>query len=199
MSVYEQLLGASFQQLHPKLQHRYATNPGDIFRATGTMHEISHGSAMLTPFYYAATTMDFLFPEQGHTIPFDLAHRCVQTGPTTYDIEWRRHFYFPKKTRQFNSITQVDVATKDAYDLLGNPTMMRSNLLLDVTREGHLITRTNAQQLFGIMPLPGFFTGKAIVEDGYDEVRQCYTIYASVYNELLGTIIMYGGSFTETK
>lgn len=199
MSVYQQLLGTSFQQLHPKLQHRYATNPGDIFRAQGIMHEISHGRELLAPFYYAAAKMDFLFPEQGHNIPFYLEHRCIKTGLETYDIEWQRNFYFPEKTRQFNSVTHVNLIKHDAYDLLGKPTMMRSNLLLDVTRDGHLITRTNAQHLLGLMPLPDFFKGKAIVEDGYDDERQCYTIYATVYNELLGTIIMYGGSFTEIK
>jgi len=197
MSVYKQLLGDRFERMHPKLQHRYATNAGDVFRAKGVMHEISHGSALLTPFYYAATTMDFLFPEEGHDIPFDLEHRCIQTGDDLFDIDWHRNFYFPEKTRQFDSITRVDLATNHAYDLLGKPTMMRSNLLLDVTRDGHLITRTNAQHLLGLVPLPGFFKGKAIVEDGYDDEQQCYTIYATVYNELLGTIIMYGGHFNE--
>ncbi|WP_010289957.1 DUF4166 domain-containing protein [Kurthia massiliensis] len=197
MSVYAQLLGDKFHQLHPKLQHRYHTAPGEAFRAEGVMTTIQHGSPLLMPFYYAAPLMDFLFPEQGKDIPFDMVHECVARGNDTYDIDWGRHFYFPEKTRAFNSITRVDLNTNDAYDLLGKPAMMRSNLLLDVTNEGKLITRTNAQHLFGLVPMPSFFKGKAIVEDGFDDARGVYTVHATVFNDLLGTIMMYAGEFHE--
>lgn len=197
MSVYEQLLGEDFARLHPKLQHRYRTEPGTTFRAKGVMTTIQHGSPLLLPFYQAAPLMDFLFPEQGNNIPFDMVHSCVDQGDDTYDIVWSRHFYFPTKTRAFNSTTRIDLKTKDAYDLLGKPAMMHSNLLLNVTKEGRLITRTNAQLLFGVVPLPSFFKGKAIVEDGFDDTRGVYTVHATVYNDLLGTIMMYAGEFEE--
>lgn len=197
ISVYQQLLGKDFGKLHPKLQHRYHTAPGETFRARGVMTTIKHGSPLLTPFYYAAPLMDFLFPEQGQNIPFHMAHTCVENGDGMFDIEWSRKFYFPTKTRAFNSTTRVDLKTNDAYDLLGKPAMMRSNLLLDVTKEGKLITRTNAQHLFGLVPLPSFFKGKAIVEDGFDDELGLYTVHATVYNDMLGTIIMYAGTFQE--
>lgn len=197
MSVYEQLLGKDFTRLHPMLQHRYHTAPGESFRATGIMTTIKHGSPLLLPFYYAAPLMDFLFPEQGSDIAFDMVHTCVDKGDQSYDIQWGRNFYFPHKKRKFNSTTRVDLKTNNAYDLLGKPAMMHSNLLLDVTKEGKLITRTNAQHLFGLVPLPSFFKGKAIVEDGYDDERGVYTVHATVYNEILGTIMMYAGEFQE--
>lgn len=197
MSVYKQLLGKDFTRLHPMLQHRYQTIPGETFQATGVMTTIKHGSPLLLPFYYAAPLMDFLFPEQGTDIPFDMVHTCVAKGDESFDIEWSRNFYFPTKKRKFNSTTRVDLNTNNAYDLLGKPAMMRSNLLLDVTKEGRLITRTNAQHMFGLIPLPSFFKGKAIVEDGFDDERGVYTVHATVYNELLGTIMMYAGEFRE--
>ncbi|WP_010304267.1 DUF4166 domain-containing protein [Kurthia senegalensis] len=197
MSVYKQLLGEDFNKLHPMLQHRYDTVPGEAFRAKGIMKTIKHGSPLLFPFYQAAPLMDFLFPEQGTDIPFDMIHSCIDQGEKTYDIEWSRNFYFPEKKRTFNSTTRIDLKTKHAYDLLGKPAMMHSNLLLDVTKEGRLITRTNAQHLFGIIPLPSFFKGKAIVEDGFDDARGVYTVHATVYNDILGTIMMYAGEFQE--
>lgn len=197
MSVYKQLLGKDFTRLHPMLQRRYHTAPGETFRAQGVMTTIKHGSSLLMPFYYAAPLMNFLFPEQGIDIPFDMVHTCVEKGNKSFDIEWSRNFYFPTKKRKFDSITRVDLQTDNAYDLLGKPAMMRSNLLLDVTKEGRLITRTNAQHMFGLIPLPSFFKGKAIVEDGFDDARGVYTVHATVYNELLGTIMMYAGEFQE--
>ncbi|MBQ0138839.1 MAG: DUF4166 domain-containing protein [Kurthia sp.] len=197
MSVYEQLLGKDFKRLHPLLQHRYHTAPGEAFHAKGVMTTIQHGSPLLTPFYYAAPLMDFLFPEQGTQIPFDMVHTCVEKGEQSFEIDWSRNFYFPKKTRTFDSTTRIDLKTNNAYDLLGKPAMMHSNLLLDVTKEGRLITRTNAQLLFGHLPLPSFFKGKAIVEDGFDDARGVYTVHATVYNDVLGTIMMYAGEFEE--
>lgn len=197
ITVYQQLLGTDFEKLHPKLQHRYHTAPGETFRAKGIMTTIKHGSPLLMPFYYAAPLMNFLFPEQGTNIPFDMMHTCVEKGDDTFDIDWSRNFYFPGKTRAFNSTTRVDLNEHEAYDLLGKPAMMQSNLLLDVTKEGKLITRTNAQHLFGLVPLPSFFKGKAIVEDGYDDARDVYTVHATVYNDMLGTIMMYAGEFYE--
>lgn len=197
MSVYKQLLGEDFERLHPMLQHRYHTVPGETFRAKGVMSTVKHGSPLLLPFYYAAPLMDFLFPEQGSNVPFDMMYETVDQGNGIVDMNWSRNFYFQKKTRAFNSTTRIDLNTNTAYDLLGKPAMMRSNLLLNVSKEGKLITRTNAQHLFGLVPLPSFFKGQAIVEDGYDDERGVYTVHATVFNDLLGTIMMYAGEFEE--
>lgn len=48
------------------------------------------------------------------------------------------------------------------------------------------------------IPIPNLFQGRVTVLEGYDDVKDVYTIHVSIYNSLIGRIMMYAGEFKES-
>lgn len=200
MTIYSTLLGQSFQKLHPKLQHRYALPLDQEFYAEGVMSEIQNGNKLLLPFFHFAAKLNFLFPESGKEIPFTIVNKCHINQLRDAEVKWERTFFFPEVTRKFNAKMTVDLERRLVKDYLGDVSLFYSDLLFDVTEEGFLMITSGAQNVvFGKMevPLPRILQGRVTVIEGYDEKKDVYTIHVSIYNSLLGRILMYAGEFKE--
>lgn len=192
--IYQFLLDEQFEQLHPKLQHRY-TMP---FYAKGIMHEIQTGSALLQPVYQFGKHMNFLFPESGKNIPFTLKN----TWDGESIVRFERTFYFPNATRTFNTAMHVNLANRTARDYLGDPAVVSADLEFSITKDGSLITKSGAQKLVAgpaEIPLFSFLEGRGSAVESYDEQKQLYTIEIATYNALVGKIVSYIGEFEETE
>lgn len=201
MTIYSTLLGEQFQQLHPKLQHRYALPLDKAFYAQGTMHQIQTGSKWLTPFYQFASKLNFLFPESGENIPFTIANRSVINQNNEAEVSWERTFFFPEATRKFNAKMTIDLDKQLVKDYLGDVPLFYSDLLFDVTQEGFLVITSGTQKVVvggKEVLLPNLLKGRVTVLEGYDDVKGVYTIHVSIYNSLIGRIMMYAGEFTES-
>lgn len=133
MPIYQDLLGADFQKLHPKLQARYELPIAQPFYGVGTMSKIEGGVAWLKPFLKLATRWKFLFPESGEDIPFTIKNtsRLLPTGEA--EIYWERTFYFNGVTRHFNAFMTIDMRHKVVKDYLGEPSLFYSDLTFRVT------------------------------------------------------------------
>lgn len=200
MTIYSTLLGDEFQKLHPKLQHRYALPLNQTFCAKGTMREIQSGSRWLSPFYKFATKLNFLFPESGKNIPFTISNQSFFNESGEVEISWKRTFYFPKATRKFNAKMTVDLERQLVKDYLGDVPLFYSDLLFDVTQEGFLMVTSGTQKLvFGKteVEIPRLVEGRVTVLEGYDDMKDVYTIHVSIYNSMVGRIMMYAGEFKE--
>lgn len=199
-SIYEQLIGDDFKQLHPKIQARYSKPPGTPFEAEGTMHQIITGAKWLSPIYKTASHFKFLLPEGGINIPFKL-HHVLEVCPNGEAIErWERYFYFKGKTYPFKSFMTVDANHQIAKDHFGEPNLASSELNFSVTKEGRLIIRTGTQHmsLGNInLPLPRAMQGIGMVEEGYDDEKDVYTIHLSIRNPIIGQLMAYSGEFKE--
>ncbi|WP_332645613.1 DUF4166 domain-containing protein [Lysinibacillus sp. 54212] len=194
MNIYSTLLGENFSRLHPKLQQRYMLSFDKPFEASGTMRAIKSGTKLLFPFYKLVTKTNFLFPEFGRDIPFQIKNTAY------YNSAGERAFHFPHITRYFNAKMTIDQDKKIVKDYLGDPSFFYSDLRFDVTKNGHLLVRSGKQKLvFGSLelPFPQKLEGRVIVEEGYDDRREVFTIHVSIYNDILGRIMMYAGEFTE--
>lgn len=201
MTIYSTLLGEQFQKLHPKLQHRYALPLDRTFYAEGIMHQIQTGSKLLFPFYQFASKLNFLFPESGKNIPFTLANRSLINQDNEAEVSWERTFFFPKVTRKFNAKMTIDLDKQLVKDYLGDVPLFYSDLLFDVTKEGFLMITSGTQKVVvgeKEVLIPNLFKGRVTVLEGYDEVKDVYTIHVSIYNSLIGRIMMYAGEFTES-
>lgn len=192
--IYQSLLGVQYEQLHPKIQHRY-TMP---FYAKGVMHEIQTGSALIQPIYQLGKHANFLFPESGHHIPFTLKN----TWDGQSIVKFERTFYFPNATRTFHTAMHVDLANQTARDYLGEPAIISADLQFFVTKDGSLITKSGAQKMVAgpiEIPLLPFLEGRGSAIESYDEQKQLYTIEIATYNPLVGKIVSYIGEFEETE
>lgn len=201
MSIYPTLLGEKFSRLHPKLQERYMLPLDNSFQAIGTMQEIKSGMKLLLPFYKLVAKTNFLFSESGTGIPFQIKNTAYTNSSGEAEVYWERAFYFPKVTRYFNAKMTIDRENNIIKDYLGDPSFFYSDLRFDVTGNGHLLIRSGKQKLvFGSLelPIPKKLEGRVIVEEGYDEGRDVFTIHVSIYNDILGRIMMYAGEFTES-
>lgn len=74
--IFETLLGADFERLHPKLQQRYQLSLHEAFQATGTMQVMLSGPKVLLPMYHLFSRANFLFLESWKMIPFNISYTC---------------------------------------------------------------------------------------------------------------------------
>ncbi len=200
--IYQTLLGEDFLKLHPKLQERYLLPIDEPFIATGMMHKIESGTKMLTPFYKLATKVNFLFPESGENIPFTIRNSCKVLDNDEYEVEWERTFYFGETIRRFDAKMTIDTKRQVVKDYLGSPSLFYSDLHFSVTKEGRLLIRSGIQRLvLGKLeaPMPKIFEGRVIVEEGYDDARNVFTIHVSIHNPLFGRLMMYAGQFRKAS
>ena len=199
--IYETLLAEDFKRLHPKLQQRYRLPFNEEFFAVGTMQVITSGPKLLRPMYKLFTKNNFLFPESGKHIPFSISNKSYINTDGNGEVYWERTFYFPNATRKFNATMTVDLERKVVKDYLGNPALFYSDLQFDVTQDGFLLIRSSEQRVvIGAkeFDLPRALTGRVTVTEGYDDVRNQFTIHVSIHNNLIGRMMMYAGTFTPT-
>ena len=197
--IYETLLGENFIKLHPKLQERYRLPLNEEFFATGIMHMIQSGPKLIRPVYKLFTRNHFLFPESGENIPFTISNRSYLNEGQQGEVYWERIFYFPNATRKFNATMTVDLERKVVKDYLGEPALFYSDLQFDVTVEGFLLIRSGKQRaVVGNyeIGLPKALTGRVTVTEGYDEKLNVYTIHVSIFNDFIGRMMQYAGTFS---
>ncbi|MEG0258916.1 MAG: DUF4166 domain-containing protein [Lysinibacillus sp.] len=200
MTIYKSLLGDEFYKLHPKLQCRYLLPIGESFYAEGIMTKIETGAKWLSPFLRATTRLRFLFPESGENIPFTISNTCRPLADGQHEISWERTFFFGDKTRHFDARMTIDLEKQIVKDYLGKPSLFYSDLHFAVTKEGFLLIRSGLQRFVlrkSEFAIPRLLEGRVIVEEGYDDVRDVYTIHVSIHNPLFGRLMMYAGEFTQ--
>ena len=201
MTIYRALLADQFTKLHPKLQQRYTLQLNQPFRAQGVMKTIETGRKLLRPFYHLASKARFLFPESGQHIPFEITNSSHINDKGEMEVYWERVFYFPNATRYFNAKMTIDTKKQIVKDYLGDPSFFYSDLRFDVTSTGHLLIRSGKQKMVcGALevPMPSVLEGRVIVEEGYDDEKDVFTIYVSIYNDIFGRMMMYAGEFSES-
>lgn len=200
MTIYQTLLGDDFARLHPMLQQRYALQVNEPFFAQGVMYQIKSGAKWLRPFYTVAANTRFLFPESGEQIPFTISNTCHALPNGELEVLWERTFYFPHKTRHFDARMTIDSTQTIVRDYLGKPALFYSDLHFAVTKEGTLVIRSGKQRFVLSKlecPIPKLLEGCVIVEEGYDESKNVFTIHVSIHNPLIGRLMMYAGEFTQ--
>src|SRR5947209_2725546 len=100
-SIYQQVLGADFCRLHPKIQERFGFSSKDNLAAigTGTMARIWHGRFYTLPFLYVGTWRRIMFPEHGINIPFTIQNFAYVDSFGRETVTWVRTFHAQRKRR----------------------------------------------------------------------------------------------------
>ena len=164
------------------------------------MQKIQSGATWMRPFYRFAARTNFLFPESGEHVPFSIRNTCTVLPSGELEVLWERSFYFVDKTRHFDARMTIDPMRKVVKDYLGSPSLFYSDLHFTVTKEGRLLIRSGSQRFVLSkmeLPIPKVLEGRVIVEEGFDEMRQVFTIHVSIHSLLFGRLMMYAGEFTQ--
>lgn len=199
MSIYKQVMGEQFYQLHPMLQKRYEFPGGNTFTGKGMMRIIEGGPKWLSPFFRIGVKFKLLFPERGENIPFKIVNTPGTGRIGEEQIHWERIFYFRRKKRYFNALMSLDPDRNVIKDYLGEPHLVYSDLSLAATSDGDLRIESKRQRLvLGPLeiPLPKLFQGLATVTEKFVEEKGAYSIKVVVRNPLVGTLFSYEGEFT---
>jgi hypothetical protein len=67
-----------------------------------------------------------------------------------------------------------------------------------VTPEGHLHINSGSQRIIVgnlEIPIPRLLEGVVIVEEGYDDAREVFTIQVDIKNRIVGRLMAYEGEF----
>ncbi len=199
-SIYQQHLGERFQDLHPKIQERFAINSQDGICAfgRGVMEEIWHGRWYTLPFLRIGTLRNIMFPEIGKSVAFTIENYAWRDSFGRETVSWIRSFHFPKRSRRFDATMIYSDERECIVDYLGNQQHLAVDIHMSVAENGGVAIKSGEQRFYfrrmGFR-YPMFFSGVAEVCEWYDDDADCFRIKVSVGNPYWGPLFGYRGSF----
>lgn len=200
--VFARGLGDNFTKLHPQLQRRFGVGLGAGYACVGTgvMREIRRGPRWVRPFLLLGATRNIMFPEGGKNIPFQIDNypyrddfgRETVTFVRTMEVRHGRR-------RRFDATMVYSESLGRVVDYLGTHQHLAVDLDLSVTESGGLRLESGAQRFYEgplAFTFPAFFTGRAFLNEHYDDERECYVIDLEVRHDRFGLLFGYRGEFT---
>ena len=198
-SIYQRVLGADFDCLHPRIQQRFAltSTGGRAAIGHGTMDKVWRGRLYTLPFLYVGTWRNIMFPERGHDVPFEIENWAYRDSLGRETVTWLRTFH-TDRTRRFDAYMIYSEARGRIVDYLGTHQHLAVDLDLSVDRRGGLRLRSGEQRFYeGFLSFrfPLFFSGVADVCEWFDDSSGRYQIEVAVTNPTWGPLFGYRGSF----
>lgn len=198
-SIYQEVLGADFNRLHPKVQERFGFHSGDLKAAIGrgTMDRVWHGPFYTLPFLMVGTWRHIMFPEQGEHVPFTIENWAYQDSFGRETVTWLRTFRLGRG-RRFDAYMVRDPHRNVIVDYLGTHQHLAVDIHLSVAENGGLRLESGEQRFYeGKLgfKLPMLFSGVASVCTWFDDETGKHMIEVEVRNKFWGPLFGYSGAF----
>ncbi|MEO8083501.1 MAG: DUF4166 domain-containing protein [Ardenticatenales bacterium] len=198
-SIFQRVLGADFNRLHPRIQERFALTSasGRAAIGRGTMERVWHGRFYTLPFLYVGTWRNILFPERGADVPFEIENWAYRDTLGRETVTWLRTFHTDRR-RRFDAYMIYSDARGRIVDYLGTHQHLAVDLALSVDDRGGLRLRSGEQRFYEgpiAFRFPLFFSGVADVCEWFDDETDRYQIEVVVTNRFWGPLFGYRGSF----
>lgn len=198
-SIYQQVLGAEFERLHPQIQRRFGFSSEDGVAAVGrgVMERLWHGRPYTLPFLYLGAWRSIMLPEQGRNIPFTIENYAYRDGLGRETVTWIRTFE-ARRRRRFDAYMIHSRQRGLIVDYLGTHQHLAVDIELRVDPAGGLRLRSGAQRFYEgplAFSFPMAFSGYADVHEWYDDERGRFAIEVNVVNRYWGPLFGYRGSF----
>ena len=199
-SIYQRVLGAKFEKLHPQIQRRFGFSSQDKIAAIGRgiMEEIWIGPFYTLPFLYLGTWRRIMFPERGRNIPFTIENYAYRDSFGRETVTWVRTFDLPRKRRRFDATMIYSEQRSRIVDYLGSHQHLAVDIECDVTENGGFRLRSGSQRFYERIigfSFPMLFSGVADVCEWYDDDTERFNIKVDVRNPIWGRLFGYHGSF----
>lgn len=199
-SIYQEVLGAEFDRLHPQIQRRFGFNSADGIASigTGVMEEVWHGRLYTLPFLYVGTWRRIMFPERGVNIPFTIQNYAYRDQFNRETVTWIRTFQ-TSRPRRFDAYMVHSRQRSKIVDYLGTHQHLAVDIDLSVDERGGLRLRSGEQRFYEgpiSFRFPLFFSGVADVCEWYDDSIEKFRIEVRVSNRHWGPLFGYRGTFS---
>jgi hypothetical protein len=198
-SIYEQVLGSQFENLHPRIQERFGFSSKDQLASIGqgVMDRIWFSKWAAVPLALGASR-HIMFPQSGSNIPFTIENYAYKDGLGRETVTWIRKFQFKRAVRHFDATMIYSQARHRIVDYLGNKQHLAVDLDIKAASNGGILIRSGDQRFYeGLIQFtcPPLLTGTADVLEWYDEDMKKYRICVNVTSPVFGTVFHYEGSF----
>jgi hypothetical protein len=198
-SIYQRVLGADFDRLHPRIQERFGFTSASKRAAIGrgTMDDVWHGRVYTLPFLYLGAWRNIMFPESGQNVPFQIENWAYADSLGRETVTWLRTFH-TKRTRRFDAYMIHSESRGLIVDYLGTHQHLAVDLHLSVDDRGGLCLRSGEQRFYEgpiAFRFPLLFSGIADVCEWFDDATGRYRIEVSVTNRVWGPLFGYRGTF----
>ena len=185
-SIYQRVLGADFERLHPRIQQRFAltSTVGRAAIGRGVMDKVWRGRLYTLPFLYVGTWRNIMFPERGHDVPFEIENWAYRDSLGRETVTWLRTFH-TDRPRRFDAYMIYSEARGRVVDYLGTHQHLAVDLTLSVDERGGLRLRSGEQRFYEgriAFRFPPFFSGVAEVCEWFDDSKGRYQIEVAVSN-----------------
>lgn len=199
-SIYQEVLGAEFERLHPQVQRRFGFNSADEVASigTGVMEELWHGRFYTLPFLCLGTWRRIMFPERGVNVPFTIENYAYRDSFDRETVTWIRTFQL-RRPRRFDAYMIHGRQRGKIVDYLGTHQHLAVDIDLTVDERGGLRLRSGDQRFYeGLIGFrfPLFFSGIAEVCEWYDDEIEKFRIEVQVTNRYWGPLFGYRGTFS---
>ncbi|WP_127530482.1 DUF4166 domain-containing protein [Paenibacillus kobensis] len=198
-SIYEQALGESFLQLHPRIRERFGFSSGDRVASvgTGTMNRIWHNRFVALALRLGMAR-HIMFPNSGNHVPFTIENYAFVDRYGRETVSWIRKFKFKQAIRHFDATMIYSKRRSRIVDYLGNKQHLAVDLQISAAPNGGIRILSGEQRFyegpFGFR-IPRLLTGTAEVTEWFDDELDRYRISVCVRNPIIGTVFRYDGTF----
>ena len=197
-SIFEAVLGADFDRLHPMMQRRFGVglDSGEACVGRGVMTSIRRGPWWTVPFLQIGRLRNILIPDTGIDVPFVIENFPYRDPFGRETVTFVREYTIGTKRRRFDATMILDDGR--VVDYLGTHQHLAVDLDLRVDDGGGLILTSDAQRFyegpFGFR-FPMIFSGRAHLHEYYDDSDQRFHIDLEIRNARFGFLFGYRGSF----
>lgn len=198
-SIFQDVLGAEFAKLHPRIQERFSltSDGGRAAIGRGVMSKLWHGKAFTLPFLYLGSWRNIMFPENGVDVPFTIENWAYRDSYGRETVTWMRSFH-TRRVRRFDAYMIYSQARKCIVDYLGTHQHLAVDLAMSVDERGGMCLRSGEQRFYeGLIGFrfPMIFSGVAEVCEWFDDDSGKFQIEVTVSNRYWGPLFGYRGSF----
>ena len=198
-SIFERVLGAEFNRLHPKIQEwfGFSSDDGVAARGKGVIERVWNGGWYTRPFLRIGAARNIMFPEEGTDVPFMVDSYAYRDDDGTETLAILRTFELTPPRGFDEYLVATDVPGR-IINHLGTHQHLAVNLDCAAGPQGDMRIHSTTQRINEgriRFRFPRLFSADAEVTVGYDDARRCYFIDQKTTNPVLGTVFAYRGVF----
>lgn len=194
-SPYRVVLGAAFEELHPRLRAYFdAIAPGAVGRGRGVFDTVGTPRRWLWPLLAAFAPAHVAFPVWQRGVPFTVENRPAATreGPAVRAV---RRFALRGRERVMRD--EIGVADGALVDRLGDPVLLEARFAVRVL-DGGLRLRSIAVTLVAgrlRLRLPRVLAPVVALTERWDDQEECQRVSITVVMPVIGRVYQYAGRF----